>query len=221
MNRSQQLADKIQQQIEQSQLPDGELFMTEAEIASTFAASRTVVREAVGRLRTIGLLEGRQKKGLIVRRPDPVKLFASSLTSYSNHDAAELAQLRYAIEVGAIELAVKNATDEQVQQLSHLADQIKLAAGSRSSRKTETKLDIQFHSLLLEMTGSKLIADMQRVLVDFFRTTPNDLGNAADYAQRTAWEHSELASAIRDRDIERARVMIRMQVSRYLSRSND
>jgi len=34
--------------------------------------------------------------------------------------------------------------------------------------------------------------------------------------ERIAWEHRELAAAIRDRDVERARSMIRVQVRRYL-----
>jgi len=37
------------------------------------AASRTVAREAIGRLVAIGLLEGRNGKGLVVRRPDPLR----------------------------------------------------------------------------------------------------------------------------------------------------
>jgi len=221
-NLSQQLAERIRQQIEQSRLPDGELFMTEAEVAEKFDVSRTVAREAVGRLRAIGLLEGRQRKGLIVRHPDPVRLFSASLPSLvrSEQDLADLARLRYVLEVGAIELAVKNATDEQIARLAGIAEQIKKTVGSRAGLKKEKELDITFHSLLLEMTGSKLIAGMQRVLVDFFRSvaihSPPDAANA----ERIAWEHTELASAIRDRDVERARSMIRVQVRRYLPESN-
>ena len=218
-NLSQQLAERIRSQIEQSQLPDGHLFMTEAEVAEQFAVSRTVAREAVGQLRAIGLLEGRKRKGLIVRHPDPVRLFSASLPSLvkSTEDLSDLAQLRYALEVGSIELVVKNATTTQISQLVQIADQFKsIVAGSRAALKKETELDIAFHSLLLEMTGSKLIAGMQRVLVDFFRTiktvTPVDTANAG----RIAWEHAEIAMAIRERDVELARSMIRVHIRHYL-----
>ena len=85
-NLSQQLAERIRQQIVAARLPDGELFMTEAKVAQKFEVSRTVAREAVGRLRAIGLLEGRQRKGLIVRHPDPVRLFSASLPSQARSD---------------------------------------------------------------------------------------------------------------------------------------
>jgi len=217
-NLSQKLADRLQQQIEQEQLPDGHLFMTEAEVAERFQVSRTVAREAVGRLRAIGLLEGRQRKGLIVRHPNPVDLFSASLPSLarSERDLAELARLRYVIEVGAIELAIKNATDQQIARLAELAEQFRNSASDESWLKQEKELDIQFHSLLLEMTGSSLVAGMQRVLVDFFRTIVIPSPPDAATGERIAWEHCELANAIRDRDVERARSMIRVQVRRYL-----
>lgn len=221
-NLSQQLAERLRQQIERSRLPDGELFMTEAEVAEKFDVSRTVAREAVGRLRAIGLLEGRQRKGLIVRHPDPVRLFSASLPSLarSEQDLADLARLRYALEVGAIELAVRNATSEQVERLVELTQQMKRSASRPKSQKQDEELDIAFHSLLLEMTGSTLIAGMQGVLVQFFRSLgPRQAPDAAN-AERVAWEHAELASAIRDRDVERARAMIRVQIRCYLPESD-
>lgn len=218
-SQAQRLADRLRQQIERSRLPDGTLFMTEADVATQFGVSRTVAREAVAQLRAIGLLEGRQRKGLIVRRPNPVQLFSTTLPALadSKEDLEELAKLRYVLELGAIELAVKNATEAQIQRLTALAEEIREAFKHPRKMGNEKRLDITFHSLLLEMTGSKFVAEMQRVLVEFFgKITPIVHLDSAT-AERIAWEHSELADAIAARDLERARAMIRMQVSRYLT----
>lgn len=221
-NQSQQLAERLRKKIEQEQLPDGELFMTEAEVAEQFEVSRTVAREAVARLRAIGLLEGRQRKGLIVRHPDPIDLFSASLPSLarSEDDLAELSRLRYVLEVGAIELAVRNASEEQVASLSSIALRFRKIANNESWLDEEKQLDLEFHSLLLEMTGSKLVAGMQRVLVDFFRSLVNTSPVDAANIDRIAWEHTELAAAIGDRDVERARAMLRIQIRRYLPDSD-
>jgi DNA-binding FadR family transcriptional regulator len=220
---SEQLAERIRQHIEQARLPDGALFMTEAEVADKFEVSRTISREALGRLRAIGLLEGRKRKGFIVRHPDPIRLFSISLPALakSDRDVIDLARLRYVLELGAIELAVKNATIDQITRLMEIAGQIKQAAGRRSPTKRMNELDIAFHSLLLEMTSSKLIAGMQRVLVDFFRTTTSSAPLDATSAEHTAWEHTELAAAIRDRDLEHARALMRRQLRRYLPEMHD
>ncbi len=63
-----ELARTIRQRIQREQLAEGSLFMTEAQLAREYGASRTVTREAVSRLQALGILEGRKRKGLLVRQ---------------------------------------------------------------------------------------------------------------------------------------------------------
>lgn len=207
-----ELARTIRERIQAEQLPDGALFMTEAQLAAEYGASRTVTREAVSRLQALGLLEGRKRKGLIVRRPDPLRLFQNSLPSVmtSPDDWRDLAQLRYALEVGAIELSIRNATGAQIERLAEVEAALEKAVRQDSSSTASVELDLQFHSLILEMTGSTLIAGMQQVLARAFQVMPKATPTSGT-AERICWEHRELLEAIRERDVERARAMIRLQ----------
>jgi GntR family transcriptional regulator, transcriptional repressor for pyruvate dehydrogenase complex len=216
-----ELAQKIRHRIQTERLPDGSFFMTEAQLAAEYGTSRTVTREAVSRLQALGILEGRKRKGLIVRCPDPLRLFQNSLPSLvtSPDDWRDLAQLRYAIEVGAIELAIRGATDEQIERLAQIEQELEQAVQEDIQSALTIELDVKFHSLILEMTGSRLIAGMQQVLVKFFQTMPRSILSSAS-AERICWEHRELLDAIRDRDIERARAMIRVQIRATLDASN-
>jgi DNA-binding FadR family transcriptional regulator len=216
-----ELAQKIRHRIQTERLPDGSFFMTEAQLAAEYGTSRTVTREAVSRLQALGILEGRKRKGLIVRCPDPLRLFQNSLPSLvtSPDDWRDLAQLRYAIEVGAIELAIRGATDEQIERLAQIEQELEQAVQEDIQSARTIELDVKFHSLILEMTGSRLIAGMQQVLVQFFQTMPRSILSSAS-AERICWEHRELLDAIRDRDIERARAMIRVQIRATLDASN-
>ncbi len=212
-----ELAERLRQRIQSARLADGEFFMTEAELAQEYGVSRTVAREAVGRLTAMGLLEGRKRKGLVVRRPDPLRLLELGLPSLldSQQDVSELAMLRYVLEMGAVELAIRNGTDEQIQRLGELADQ--LEDRIRNGENDEVaELDIAFHSVLLQMTGSKLVAGMQRVLVSFFESAYRDFLSDETVGERMIWEHQELAAAIRDRDSTRARTMWQMQTRAWL-----
>jgi DNA-binding GntR family transcriptional regulator len=135
----------------------------------------------------------------------------------------DLANLRYLIELGAVELAVLNATDEQLSRLKELAEEFRTAVelGDPGLRKSR---DIAFHSLLLEMTGSPLIAGLQRVLADFFSTFPTSpwlrlYGSMAE--DDGVDEHFALVAAIRKRNIERARAILRKHISCYLLVSAD
>jgi hypothetical protein len=68
----------------------------------------------------------------------------------------------------------------QPSLLSSLNPQLR--RGSRT-----IKLDVEFHSLILELTGSRLIAGMQQVLVEFFRMTPR-IDRPSGSAERICWE---------------------------------
>jgi len=206
------LAKEIRQRIQGERLADGSFFMTEAQLAAEYGVSRTVAREAVSRLQALGILEGRKRKGLLVRHPDPLRLLSNSLPSLaaSPDDWQELAQLRYALEVGAIELAIRTATDDQIAQLGQIAHEMEQALREDTQSARSVRLDLEFHAQILQMTGSRLIAGMQQILVQFFQIAPHSEKTAAS-ADRITWEHRELFNAIRDRDVERARAMIRLQ----------
>lgn len=138
----------------------------------------------------------------------------------SPDDWRDLAQLRYAIEVGAIELAVRAATDEQIERLGEIEQELEQAVLADQTSARTIELDVKFHSLILEMTGSRLIAGMQQVLVQFFQTVPQAKPTLAS-AERICWEHRELLDAIRDRDVERARAMIRVQIRQTLDAASE
>jgi DNA-binding FadR family transcriptional regulator len=214
---STQLAEKIRRRIVQEQLPAGHVFMTEGQLAEEYQVSRTIVREAVSRLRALGILDGRQRKGLVVRRPDLVQLLSESLPllTVSQDDRQELKMLRYVLEIGAIELAVRNATAAQLDQLDVLVTEMQSCV-ERQDWEQAVTLDLAFHTLVLEMTGSRYIAGMQQILAEYFRNLPEVETLDSDQAARILWEHAELASAIRRQDLEHARVLIRMQIQNLI-----
>lgn len=210
-----ELAERVRERVQRSNLAHGAFFMTEADLAAEYNVSRSVAREAVGRLKALGILESRKRKGLLVCRPDPLSLMVETLPSLvaSQADWRELGMLRFALEVGSIELAVQNATDEQISELGQTADRLE-AACRNEDQDASVAIDLEFHTLILKMTGSRMIAGMRQLLVDFFQRVP-----IAEVEEGTTdqniWQHRELYNAIRARDIERARSMIRIQAAEW------
>jgi GntR family transcriptional regulator, transcriptional repressor for pyruvate dehydrogenase complex len=168
------------------------------------------------------MLEGRKRKGLIVRRPDPIRLLTQTLPSLisSEDDLRELGMLRYALEVGSIELAIQHATEEQLEELARIVSDMEAAFADADLAESFVDLDLQFHALILSMTGSRMISGMRNLLVDFFSKVPRR-GNLVAVADRMIWEHRELYNAIRARDVERARTMIRMHCTEWFRNASD
>ena len=92
LNRTEQTLASLEKMIASSGLEPGEPFAVEAELEKKLNVSRAVVREAVSRLRALGILEGRQGVGLIIAKPDPVALFEQAIKSCTL-DSMHLAHL--------------------------------------------------------------------------------------------------------------------------------
>lgn len=73
----QQLAGRLRDQIESGELAPGSRVPTEAELAERHKVSRNAVRQALGLLRSEGLISSRQGKGSFVRAGEPIKYYAS------------------------------------------------------------------------------------------------------------------------------------------------
>ena len=187
--------------------------MTHAQLAQEHDVSLNTVREAVSQLRGLGILEGRRNKGLVVGRFDPERLLPRNWPAMvkSEKEMLELARLRYILEVGAIDFAVRNATDEQIEQLEQITSELEELLQGQVRSKRGFELDLAFHCLILQMTQSPLIAEMQQVLAQFFELEAAKWGEQdIDNHQQEIWEHRTIADAIRVRDVEQARSMIRL-----------
>ena len=75
-------------------------------------------------------------------------------------------------------------------------------------------LELEYHGLILEMTGSALIIGMQQTLTQFFvKLLGRGGGAGSDPAppdDRVIWQHHAIAEAIGNRDVESARALVRL-----------
>lgn len=202
------VADRILEDIASSGLQEGQLFMTSDQVGERYSVSRSIAREAISRLQALGVLESRQRKGLLVRRPDPVRLTQQWLPFYcrASHagDLRTLAEFRYALEVGAIELAIVKGTDEQIAELERCAAEFEAIASKRGHDAAADEADLAFHKAILDMTGNALVSGMHRVLSDYFQASrfkPEPL--------KAIREHHVIAEAFRRRDADTARAIMR------------
>ncbi|MCC6486779.1 MAG: FadR family transcriptional regulator [Candidatus Hydrogenedentes bacterium] len=208
------LADRMLDEILNSELKEGDLFMTGDQVTERYAVSRTVAREALSQLQALGVLKGRQKKGVLVARPDPVRLSERWVPLYCRRENREdfntLAQLRYVLELGAVDLAVARATAEQAERLGELAREFDNIAAEHGHSAEADKVDLAFHTVVLEMTGNPLLAGMHRVLSQYFCASAEF--DPKPSASKAIQEHHMIAEAFRRRDVESVRTLLRIHM---------
>lgn len=126
--------------IEQALEPGAKL--PEDAIGERFGASRTIVRNALGRLAAEGLVELRRNHGATVATP-------------SFDEARDIFDVRLGLENLVITRLAGRLTDEQVKRLNAHVDEEERARGS--NEPLSIRLATEFHILLAEMTGSPVL----------------------------------------------------------------
>jgi len=165
--------EQIRDVIENCGLKPGDLIPGEIELAKKLAVSRCVVREATGRLQTMGVLttaRGR-KGGTFVGSQDAVMGYASvirSAMSICDKDIAEFAEFRAALEIYSARLAAVVATDQQSDELEAMCDEI---GDDLSDSEIMANADYRFHRRLASVAGNQVVLHTLQVSCEFIKST--------------------------------------------------
>lgn len=137
-----------------------EVLKTEA-LSEEFVLSRTVVREVLKVLESMGLIAARRSIGLVVLPQENWRVFDPRVIEWrlaSNdrkNQLLSLTQLRQAVEPIAASLAAVSATDEQRRRLLELAA-LMTETGDSGAMDEFLLHDIEFHQLLLRASCNEM-----------------------------------------------------------------
>ncbi|WP_110588591.1 FadR/GntR family transcriptional regulator [Microbacterium suaedae] len=192
------------------EIPPGSVF-TLAQLESDYEASRTVVREAVRVLESLGLVASRRRVGITVRPRDAWDAFSPQLISWNlqgpfrQQQLEALMELRVAVEPTAARLAALRATPAQRAELRRLARLLRtLGDEGRGASDDFLEVDVAFHDLLLEASGNPQLIAL-RAPVREVLTGRSRLGLTPSVpAAGTLEEHESVAAAISEGDGEKA-----------------
>jgi DNA-binding FadR family transcriptional regulator len=188
--------------------PAGARLPPEQELAARFGVSRTVVREAVARLKSGGLVESRQGSGVFVREPnlemrfllDPRAIRASAAL------VLEVVEVRRALESEAAALAAVRHTRAQ---LAEIRAALAAIAREEAAGKDGVRPDAELHRAIARASGNRhfpALWDFIGPLLDVaIRATRANEARRADFVSQVRAEHRALVDAIAHRDGPAAR----------------
>ena len=158
-------------------LAEGEVVSAPA-LGVTLGVSATPVREAMMDLAREGLVETLKNKGFRV-------------TTMSESDLDDLAQIRLLLEPPAMRLVAGRLPDEDLPKLRSLADAC-LEATNRGDLEEYLRFDREFHALVLSYTGNAQLVELATSLRR--RTRLYGIGTLAREGRLadSAREHHEL-----------------------------
>lgn len=168
---NQSLVDKVEARLisllHQRKLKVGDSIPKELELATSLGVSRTVIREALMRLRMMGLIDTRKKKGAIITSPDIFGNLAKSLNPYilSEETLKEIFEIRLVLEVGMADLLFRNVTPDDIKELKQI---VKNEPASAKNHMFEASYEIQFHGKLYQISKNETLTKFQSLLLPIF-----------------------------------------------------
>lgn len=205
---SEQLADALAVSIREGQLPVGQRLPTEGMLVERFGVSRTVVREALSRLKMLGLIASRQGSGAFVMRREASTQAPLVLNPDGSIDAVvQMVELRRALEAESAALAATRRSKQDIQQIKATIQTLQRAVASGGDGVAE---DVAFHIAIATAARNPFLlatlAYLNQFLLDATRVTRANEATHADFAQQVRDEHALIIQAIEAEDPIAARL---------------
>lgn len=186
----------------------GDVLPPEQTIATHMGVSRTVLREAVARLKAEGYVASKQGRGLIVtlnRTPSVLKIHAAE--AGDSKEALAIVELRHGIEIIAASLAAQRRTAEDLKMMHEAVDQMRRAIRS-GDVAVGVQADLDFHRAIAVATRNDHYVTMFEFLAELYKknlTVSRENSKKAGRASHSQKEHELLLAAIEASDPDLAR----------------
>lgn len=190
------------------ELPPGQVITLDG-VSTTYRVSRSVAREAIRVLESMGMVASRRRVGITIQPPEKWNVFDPRVIRWrleSGDRAAQLlslSELRRGFEPAAAALAARRADPHQCRILAAAVSDM-VVHGRAGDLESYLLADKVFHRTLLEASGNEMFRALDGVVAEVLtgRThhgmmpeTPNPAAIAL---------HDEVARAIRLNDEEAA-----------------
>lgn len=208
--RSPSVVTLIKEYILEHGLAPGDPMPTESELSEVLGVSRSSVREAVKTLSALDIVEVRHGYGTYVGSLSLSALveslaFRGTLLSPNDSGAiADLVDIRQMLETGLAQATIDGVTDEQLDELRTLADEMAAHAAKGEGFLAE---DRAFHLILMQPTGNELAVQLTGAFWDVHSIISTGLAPVTDL-ESTARAHVAIVEAVASRDTATLRAAI-------------
>ena len=204
---SEQVATRLIAEIKAGSFRPGEKFPSEAALAQQFGVSRTVIREALARLKYDGILDSRQGIGATVVGNAGKRTFRlDNIDEAKAIDIEHLFELRAVLDGDAAYLAAERRSDEHLQQLNQCLQGM---AASVRDGGGGTEPDVKFHSIIAEASLNPYLSELMQFLNDklenLIRKARNHSSSHPDLPLVVQKEHEAIYKAIAEKNPAEAR----------------
>lgn len=215
---AEQTVAAIKDMIISGELEAGQTLPPERQLAQLLDISRPTLRQAIGALSAMNIVESRHGGGTYVTALTPALLTEpiSFLLRIDDSAAGSLFEVRRILEVSAAALAAERIEEDALADLTRLLD---VAAGTVGNRDRFLATSKRFHELVVKAVGNDLYAAMYRSIARLSEPAGRAGASSAAARNRAQREHSHIVQALRDRDAAAATEAMRAHLDALAPRA--
>ncbi len=192
--------------IDENDLVDGDSLPSIAELSERFGASRAVIRESLKSLEAQGIIEVANGKRAKIKpvTSEPLLNYFQRVMQVDNRAAWEFAEIRVALELQGVSLAIQRGTNEELQSLSGVVREMR---ENLHDAEAFADLDVKFHLLIAHATHNTMMVHLLESLRGAIRESiRKGLHKRLTPAQMEGVQgfHERLVETLIERDVEGA-----------------
>lgn len=160
------LVDQVEQDLidyfKENKFSIGSTIPNEIELASALGVARGVLREALSRLKMIGMVEARTRRGMIITEPSLLGPMRRTInpSMLSDETMLDLLGFRIALELGIIDDLFDYMTPEDLDELAEI---VRIGEVTENNEYA-TRSEYEFHTKLYQIVGNSTIQEFQEIM---------------------------------------------------------
>lgn len=214
-----QVEGKIIDYIKSNHLVPGDSLPKEMDFVEMMGISRNVVREAMSRLRMLGLIKTRPKRGIVVAEPPLLNSFKKILDPnlLSVKTIKNMMGMRIALEIGIADFVFQNVNENAIEELEKIVAKEKILGINNLTIEQE----MRFHMKIYEIAGNDFILQFQEIMHPVFVFSKQiheshfkPINVEQEKKGQIIW-HRDLLEIIKNNDIKEYQKAIRIHLQTY------
>lgn len=213
---------QIINEIRSNKLSIGDEIPNEFDLAEKYEVGRNVIREALSRLRMLGIIETRKRRGMVVSEPNVVNGFQKVVNPHalSKETILSLLEMRVSLEIGSAQFIINNISDQDILDLKDIV--------AKEEHTERLKIDIEserrFHSKIYAITKNKVMMDFLNLLIPVFKYVNENYDDFDKFnnqmMSKRKIKHIDILKYLEARDVEGYRKAVEDHLSAYIEYIN-
>lgn len=209
--------------IRDNEMKSGMEIPHELELSEKYNVGRNVVREAISRLRMLGIIESRKRRGMVIAEPNVMFGFQKVINPHmlSIETILDLLAMRVSLEIGSAAMIIHNITQEDIEELK----QIVAKENAIDSLKVNIEMEKEFHSKIYAISKNKVMMDFLNIIIPVFKYVNDnyeyfDEFNKKDTLNKRYVKHKDLIPYLEARDVEGYQLAVQDHLIAYVDYIN-